>query len=153
MKYLISEEQNRLLNEELEQPNFERLIKKLFEKQVSRGEQPHIDKMIMDFFEVDVWEREFIIMIRILKNFLGNFEGSVLEQAEGIVNTTISVYNIILNELRPTPASLHAASAALITAHAGLVQPPARMLLAELHRQAAAAASRSPLLSPSRAPR
>lgn len=71
MKYLISEEQNRLLNEELEQPNFERLIKKLFEKQVSRGEQPHIDKMIMDFFEVDVWEREFIIMIRILKNFLG----------------------------------------------------------------------------------
>ena len=71
MKYLISEEQNRLLNEELEQPNFERLIKKLFEKQVSRGEQPHIDNMIMDFFEVDVWEREFIIMIRILKNFLG----------------------------------------------------------------------------------
>ena len=71
MKYLISEEQKRLLNEELEQPNFERLIKKLFEKQVSRGEQPHIDNMIMDFFEVDVWEREFIIMIRILKNFLG----------------------------------------------------------------------------------
>ena len=71
MKYLISEEQNKFLKEELDKPNFERLIKKLFEKQVSRGEQPHIDNMIMDFFEVDVWEREFIIMIRILKNFLG----------------------------------------------------------------------------------
>ena len=71
MKYLISEEQNKFLKEELDKPNFERLINKLFEKQVSRGEQPHIDNMIMDFFEVDVWEREFIIMIRILKNFLG----------------------------------------------------------------------------------
>jgi hypothetical protein len=71
MKYLITEEQNKFLKEELDKPNFKNLIKKLFEKQVRKGEQPHIDKMIMDFFEVDVWEREFIIMIRILKNFLG----------------------------------------------------------------------------------
>jgi hypothetical protein len=71
MKYLISEEQNKFLKEELDKPNFERLIKKLFEKQVSRGEQPHIDKMIMDFFEVDVWERDFNILIELLRDFLG----------------------------------------------------------------------------------
>ena len=71
MKYLISEEQNRLLNEVLEQPNFEKLTKKLFEKQVSRGEQPHIDKTILSFFNIDVWSREFVTMTRMLKNFLG----------------------------------------------------------------------------------
>ena len=71
MKYLISEEQNKFLKEELNKPNFERLIKKLFEKQVSRGEQPHIDNMIMDFFEVDVWERDFNILIELLRDFLG----------------------------------------------------------------------------------
>ncbi|CAB4129888.1 hypothetical protein UFOVP117_149 [uncultured Caudovirales phage] len=71
MKYLISEEQNKFLKEELDKPNFERLINKLFEKQVSRGEQPHIDNMIMDFFEVDVWERDFNILIELLRDFLG----------------------------------------------------------------------------------
>jgi len=71
MKYLITEEQNKFLKEELDKPNFERLIKKLFEKQVSKGEQPHIDKMIMDFFEVDVWERDFNILIELLRDFLG----------------------------------------------------------------------------------
>lgn len=72
MKYLISEEQNRLLNEALEQPNFEKLTKKLFEKQVSRGERPHIDKTILSFFNIDVWSREFVTMTRMLRNFLGN---------------------------------------------------------------------------------
>ena len=71
MRYLISEEQNKFLKEELDKPNFERLIKKLFEKQVSRGEQPHIDNMIMDFFEVDVWERDFNFLIELLRDFLG----------------------------------------------------------------------------------
>ena len=71
MKYLISEEQNKFLKEELDKPNFERLIKKLFEKQVSRGEQPHIDNMIMDFFDIQVWSKEFGILIKSLRNFLG----------------------------------------------------------------------------------
>jgi hypothetical protein len=71
MKYLISEEQNKFLKEELDKPNFQKLINKLFEKQVSRGEQPHIDNMIMDFFEVDVWERDFNILIELLRDFLG----------------------------------------------------------------------------------
>lgn len=71
MKYLISEEQNRLLNEELEQPNFERLAKKLFEKQVSRGERPHIDKSILKFFDISVWSKQFAILARTLRNFLG----------------------------------------------------------------------------------
>jgi hypothetical protein len=71
MKYLITEEQNKFLKEELDKPNFKNLIKKLFEKQVSKGEQPHIDNMIMDFFEVDVWERDFNILIELLRDFLG----------------------------------------------------------------------------------
>jgi hypothetical protein len=71
MKYLISEEQNKFLKEELDKPNFQKLINKLFEKQVSRGEQPHIDNMIMDFFEVDVWERDFNTLIELLRDFLG----------------------------------------------------------------------------------
>lgn len=72
MKYLISEEQNRLLKEEMEQPNFERLAKKLFEKQVSRGGQPHIDKSILKFFDLSVWSKQFGILTRTLRNFLGN---------------------------------------------------------------------------------
>ena len=71
MRYLISEEQNKFLKEELDKPNFKNLIKKLFEKQVRKGEQPHIDNMIMDFFEVDVWERDFNILIELLRDFLG----------------------------------------------------------------------------------
>ena len=71
MKYLITEEQNKFLKEELDKPNFKNLIKKLFEKQVRKGEQPHIDNMIMDFFEVDVWERDFNILIELLRDFLG----------------------------------------------------------------------------------
>jgi hypothetical protein len=71
MKYLITEEQNKFLKEELDKPNFQNLIKKLFEKQVRKGEQPHIDNMIMDFFEVDVWERDFNILIELLRDFLG----------------------------------------------------------------------------------
>jgi hypothetical protein len=71
MRYLITEEQNKFLKEELYKPNFKNLIKKLFEKQVSRGEQPHIDNMIMDFFEVDMWERDFNTLIELLRDFLG----------------------------------------------------------------------------------
>lgn len=71
MKYLISEEQNKFLKEELDKPNFEKLIKKLFEKQVSRGEQPHLDKMILNFFNIQVWSKEFGILIKSLRNFLG----------------------------------------------------------------------------------
>ncbi len=71
MKYLITEEQNKFLKEELDKPNFKNLIKKLFEKQVRKGEQPHIDNMIMDFFEVDVWGRDFNILIELLRDFLG----------------------------------------------------------------------------------
>lgn len=72
MKYLISEEQNRLLKEEMEQPNFEKLAKKLFEKQINRGEQPRIDKLILKFFDISVWSKEFAILTRTLRNFLGN---------------------------------------------------------------------------------
>ena len=71
MKYLISEEQNKFLKEELDKPNFERLINKLFEKQVSRGEQPHLDKMILNFFSIEIWSKEFRILIKSLKDFLG----------------------------------------------------------------------------------
>lgn len=71
MKYLITEEQNKFLKEELNKPNFEKLVKKLFERQVSVGEQPHIDKMIMNFFNVKVWSREFGILIKSLRDFLG----------------------------------------------------------------------------------
>jgi len=71
MKYLISEEQNKFLKEELDKPNFERLVKKLFEKQVSRGEQPHIDKMILNFFSIQEWSIEFGVLIKSLKDFLG----------------------------------------------------------------------------------
>jgi len=72
MKYLISEEQNRLLKEGMEQPNFEKLAKKLFEKQVNRGERPHIDKSILKFFDISVWSKQFGILTRTLRNFLDN---------------------------------------------------------------------------------
>ena len=52
MKYLISEEQNKFLKEELDKPNFQKLIKKLFEKQVSKGEQPHIDNMELQTYRL-----------------------------------------------------------------------------------------------------
>jgi hypothetical protein len=71
MKYLITEEQNKFLKEELDKPNFKNLIKKLFEKQVSRGEQPHIDKMILNFFNIEEWSNEFGILIKSLRDFLG----------------------------------------------------------------------------------
>ena len=49
----------------------------------------------------------FLIFNTILSNFLGIFDSSVQEIASGIVKSTIDVYNIILDELRPTPAKPH----------------------------------------------
>ena len=48
-----------------------------------------------------------LIFTTILSNFLGTFETSVQEQAAGLVKASISVYNTILDELRPTPAKPH----------------------------------------------
>eukprot|EP01041_Mallomonas_annulata_P000971 gene971-1882_t len=48
-----------------------------------------------------------LIFNTILSNFLGNFESEVLQQATGIVNATVAVYNTILEELLPTPAKPH----------------------------------------------
>ena len=49
-----------------------------------------------------------LIFSTILSNFLGNgFEVVVCEQALGIVQATIHVYNTVLEELRPTPSKPH----------------------------------------------
>ena len=48
-----------------------------------------------------------LIFTTILSNFLSTFEESVLSEAAGIVKATVSVYNTILEDLRPTPAKPH----------------------------------------------
>ena len=48
-----------------------------------------------------------LIFTTILSNFLSVFEESVLSEAAGIVKATVSVYNTILEDLRPTPAKPH----------------------------------------------
>jgi dynein heavy chain, axonemal len=48
-----------------------------------------------------------LIFSTILSNFLGNFEFEVQEIADGIVKSSIDVYNTIVEELRPTPAKPH----------------------------------------------
>lgn len=48
-----------------------------------------------------------LIFSTILSNFLGTFEANVQEQAVGLVKATVTVYNTILDELRPTPAKPH----------------------------------------------
>ena len=48
-----------------------------------------------------------LIFTTILSNFLSTFDQSVAKLAEGIVNATVSVYNTILEDLRPTPAKPH----------------------------------------------
>jgi dynein heavy chain len=48
-----------------------------------------------------------LIFSTILSNFLSSFEPVVQELASGLVKATISVYNTILDQLRPTPAKPH----------------------------------------------
>ena len=48
-----------------------------------------------------------LIFTTILSNFLSTFEPEVLNEAAGLVTATITVYNTILDELRPTPAKPH----------------------------------------------
>ena len=48
-----------------------------------------------------------LIFTTILSNFLGTFEAEVLGEAAGIVKATVSVYNTILEDLRPTPTKPH----------------------------------------------
>ena len=48
-----------------------------------------------------------LIFSTILSNFLSTFEPSVLAEVNGIVQSTVSVYNTILTDLRPTPAKPH----------------------------------------------
>jgi len=48
-----------------------------------------------------------LIFSTILSNFLGTFEADVLAEAKGFVQATVSLYNTILEELRPTPAKPH----------------------------------------------
>ena len=48
-----------------------------------------------------------LIFTTILSNFLSTFEECVLVEAGGLVKATVSVYNTILEDLRPTPAKPH----------------------------------------------
>ena len=48
-----------------------------------------------------------LIFTTILTNFLGTFEAEVLGEAAGFVKATVSLYNTVLEELRPTPAKPH----------------------------------------------
>lgn len=72
MKYLISEGQNRLLKEDKEKLKFEFFGNKLFEKQVSRGQQPHIDKGVLRFLNIEIWSKEFRYLTQSLSKFLGS---------------------------------------------------------------------------------
>eukprot|EP01038_Epipyxis_sp_PR26KG_P005424 gene5424-7514_t len=48
-----------------------------------------------------------LIFTTILTNFLSTFEQSVSEHAAGLVQASVSLYNTILDELKPTPAKPH----------------------------------------------
>ena len=48
-----------------------------------------------------------LIFSTILSNFLSTFDSSVSAEVTGIVKATVSVYNTILTDLRPTPAKPH----------------------------------------------
>ena len=48
-----------------------------------------------------------MIFNSILSNFLSNFDSSIQDLSSGIVGASISIFNTILKELRPTPAKPH----------------------------------------------
>jgi dynein heavy chain len=48
-----------------------------------------------------------LIFSTILTNFLTPFENNLVDYAEGVVKSTVIIYNSIIEELRPTPAKPH----------------------------------------------
>lgn len=52
-------------------------------------------------------ESLMLIYSTILKNFLIPFDESVQKHALGLVDATVKIFNVIVNELRPTPAKPH----------------------------------------------
>ena len=80
MKYLITKEQSMLLKEEVNKPNLTNIARVIFEKQVKKGEQPHLDKMILNFFDVNVWSKEFNVIAKSLRNFIGREESIKLTE-------------------------------------------------------------------------
>ena len=71
MKYIISESQHRRLIESVKYDTITKVSTNWFKKQISRGEDPHIDGSLLMFLGVKVKFRGYIAIMESLTDFLG----------------------------------------------------------------------------------
>jgi len=71
MKYIISESQHRRLIESVKFDTITKVSTNWFKKQISRGEDPHIDGSLLMFLGIKVKFRGYIAIMESLTNFLG----------------------------------------------------------------------------------
>ena len=71
MKYIISESQHRRLIESVTSETIKKVSTNWFKKQISRGEDPHIDGSLLMFLGIKVKFRGYIAIMDALTDFLG----------------------------------------------------------------------------------
>jgi hypothetical protein len=71
MKYIISESQHRRLIESVKFDTIQKVSTNWFKKQISRGEDPHIDGSLLMFLGMKVKFRGYIAIMESLTDFLG----------------------------------------------------------------------------------
>ena len=72
MKYIISESQHRRLIESVKFDTITKVSTNWFKKQISRGEDPHIDGSLLMFLGIKKYSTAHDRLLRSLREFLGN---------------------------------------------------------------------------------
>jgi hypothetical protein len=71
MKYIISESQHRRLIESVTSETIKKVSTNWFKKQISRGEDPHIDGSLLMFLGSKPFDSTFVYIMESIENFLG----------------------------------------------------------------------------------
>ena len=71
MKYIISESQYRKMNNDVSSDTLKKVSTNWFKKQISRGEDPHIDGSLLMFLGSKPMDSTFVYIMDSIENFLG----------------------------------------------------------------------------------
>jgi len=71
MKYIISESQHRRLNDDVDSNTVQKIATNWFKRQISRGEDPHIDGSLLMFLGVKTLSGNHVYLFDSIERFLG----------------------------------------------------------------------------------
>ena len=83
MKYIITESQHKQIIKEMTEETLKKVSTSWFKKQIARGEDPHIDGLLLQYLGIKKYSTTHDRLLEVLREFLGD---GVYEVAENIVS-------------------------------------------------------------------